>query len=289
MKPFVVAVAALKLSLAVAAPALAQQLDSTKCDSILAAAKAGQVETGLFLSADRADGGVLSDRHSTSIVLNVGAAFTAPKPFRLNVFNGPPLLRTLRSVSADTATGLRSPSVVGVYRVSSRVGDSAVKVQILRESLVPGFDSAAVEAIRTTRMIEGVLLPPVGEDSMRFDIRFTTDSLPDSRRLVTAMFPQMRITDAVPLRGNPPAVYPASALPDSLAGEVVLRFVVARNGTPVMSTLEVIRATAYDFLRPSVEAVARQRFKPAMVRGCPIAQVVDYPFSFNPPQSAPRQ
>src|SRR6185312_5119168 len=101
-----------------------------------------------------------------------------------------------------------------------------------RESMLTGFDAAAVEAIRATSVIQGVLEPPVGETAMAVDIRFSSDSSDGAVRLVSANFPRMRVVDASPARGNPPAMYPESALADSLSGEVVLRFVVGRDGQP---------------------------------------------------------
>lgn len=284
MKRFV---ALLLLSAAPIAAQHAQPVDPTKCDSILAGAKVDDVETGLFLSVRRADGGLLADDHMSSIILNVGAAFVPPRPFRLSVFAGPPLLRTLRAVSSDTAN-LRAPTLTGVYRVSSKVGDSAAKVFVIRQSLLPGFDDAAVDAIRAASLIQGLMLPPVGEDSMLFDVRFETDSMPGARRLVSAKFPRMQVFNAVAQAGNPSAVYPPAALADSVSGEVVLRFIVGRDGSPILGTAEVIRATYLDFVRSAVEALHLQRFTPATIAGCAVSQVVEYPFSFNPPQSPPR-
>ena len=279
--------AALILTFA-APPLAAQQPDSAKCDSMLAAAKIGDVETGLFVSVQRTDAGELAERHATSIVLNVGAAFVPPRPFRVSVFSGPPLLRTLHTNSADAAGGVRTPTLTGIYRVSSRASDKTIKVRVIRQSMLAGFDSAAVEAVQAASMIEGLLLPPIGEDSMVADIRFSSDSMAGARRLVSAKFPRIRLVDASPMMGNPPAVYPPAALPDSLSGEVVLRFIVGRDGLAIPGTAEVIRASSFDFLQAALEALARQRFKPATVGGCAVAQVVEYPFSFNAPLSAPR-
>jgi len=265
----------------------AQQPDSVKCDSLLAKARVDTLPTGLFVSAQRSDGGLLSAAHQRSIVLNVGSAFVPPRPFRLSVFAGPALLRSLRSMSSDTAAELRSPTLTGIYRYVRAVGDSAPKINVIRESLLTGFDAAAVDAIRAASSIEGVLEPPVGEDRMAVDIRFSSDSATGAVRLVSANFPRIRVVDASPARGNPRPVYPESALADSLTGEVVLRFVVDRDGSPVIGTAEIIRATAYDFVRPALEALMVQHFRPATVQGCPVAQVVDYPFAFPVPGTSP--
>jgi TonB family protein len=85
----------------------------------------------------------------------------------------------------------------------------------------------------------------------------------------------------VPQRDNPPPVFPEDEKADSVTtGEVVLRFVVDRSGLPDMATIELVRATSLSFARAAIVALPSQRFQPATIHGCAVAQAIDYSFSF---------
>ena len=110
--------------------------------------------------------------------------------------------------------------------------------------------------------------------------------MPGAMRMASAVFPVMPVIDAVPITGNLRAPFPESEKADSSrSGEVVVRFVVDRAGTPMPETVEVIRGTSVEFLRSALRALPEQHFKPAQIKGCAVAQVVEYPFSFVPPES----
>ena len=217
-------------------------------------------------------------------MMSVAPAFVAPRPLRLNVFSGPSLTRSLRVVGADTAATLRSPTVTGVYRVTAT--DSGMGgVAVIRASLVRGFDSAAVVAIRMGAVANPAFAAPWGDDSMHVDISFSTDSTFGAQRLVSATFPRMPVVDAVPLAGNKAPEFPDAARADSVdGGEVVLRFVVDRDGTPDFDTIQLVRAGGHPaFTRAALRALAAHRFRPATIHGCAVAQQVDYAFTFSLP------
>lgn len=259
--------------------------DSTKCDSVVAAAHVDSVDVGLFISAMRSDGGELSASQTQLISGVIGGDFTPPRPFRLTVFSGPARMRSMRLVSSDTAIALRAPNLTGVYRFVATKAAGVTRIMTVRASLMPGFDSAAATSIREAGYIGGILVPPPDEDSMRVEVRFSTDSSAGARRLVAAFFPRLPVVDAVPRLDNPAAVFPEDAKRDSVTmGEVVLRFVVDRGGDPALETIEVIRATSLSFLKSALVALPLQRFTPATVRGCAVAQLVEYPFSFVAPE-----
>jgi hypothetical protein len=95
----------------------------------------------------------------------------------------------------------------------------------------------------------------------------------------------MPVVDAVPVLGNPAPAFPDAERRDSVAaGEALLRFVVVHHGIPILSTVEDVRASSVSFLRAALAILAAQRFTPATVRGCPVAQQVDYLFSFALPR-----
>jgi outer membrane biosynthesis protein TonB len=179
---------------------------------------------------------------------------------------------------------LQAPTVTGVYRFFTKKG-SVSGMQVVRASLMPGFDSAAIEAIQTAAATRA-LLPPAGEDSMRAEVRFSTDSSSGARRITSASFPRMPVVNAVPMRDNPQPVFPNEEKGDStVTGEVVLRFVVDLDGRPAMETVELVRGSSLAFLKAALAVLPQQRFSPATIRGCSVSQRVEYPFTFAAPDS----
>ena len=266
---------------AASAQAQRQPVDTARCDSIVAAARVDSVPAALFIAVRRVDGGALPSEQARVIGQYIHAAFVPPRPFRLTTFSGPARMRVLRPVASDTATDLRAPTITGVYRLRVSRASSPIEPRVIRASQVPGFDSAAVAAIVDMSQSPAVLVPPDDDDSMSVDIRMSTDSSVDARRMIAATFPRMPVSDAVPRRDNPPAQFPEDEKADSVtAGEAVLRFVVDQVGAPNLATIELVRATSLSFARAAIVALPLQRFAPATIHGCPVAQVIDYSFSF---------
>jgi hypothetical protein len=263
--------------------ARAQQLhpDAAWCDSIVAAARVDSVPVAVFLAVRRVDGPALPVLQAEDIGDYIRAGFRPPSPFRLTTFAGPARMRVLRPVASDTMPDLRSPMITGVYRFTATKDVMPIKPIVMRASLIPGFDSAAIAAIAEMSKAHEVLMPPTGEDSMRIDVRLSTDSTADGRRMIAARFPRMPVVDAVPKRDNPPPAFPDDEKADSVtSGEVVLRLVVDRTGEPDLATVELVRATSLSFARSAIMALPSQRFDPATIRGCAVAQAIDYSFSF---------
>jgi hypothetical protein len=266
---------------AASAQAQRQPVDTARCDSVVAAARVDSVPAALFIAVRRVDGGALPPEQARVIAEYIHAAFVPPRPFRLTTFSGPARMRALRPVASDTAADLRVPTITGVYRFSASKASPPIQPRVIRASQVPGFDSAAVAAIVDMSRSPAVLVPPDDDDSMSVDIRMSTDSSVDARRMIAATFPRMPVSDAIPRRDNPPAQFPEDEKADSVtAGEAVLRFVVDPAGVPNLATIELVRATSLSFARAAIVALPLQRFAPATIRGCPVAQAIDYSFSF---------
>ena len=253
--------------------------DTTRCDSIVAATRVDSAPAGLLISVTRMDGPDLSPQARDKILSTLVASFVPPKPFRLTVFAGGARMRALRPHDADRADA-RTPVVTGRYRVYSRRGGDSLRLALVRESLMPGFDEAAEEAVRSVRGT-GAFAPPPGADSMIVDVRFSSDSSPGARRFVEAFFPRMPVVDALPALDNPPPDFPEDERADSVtAGEVVFQLVIDRSGSPAMQTVEVLRASSMSFLRAALRALPGQRFTSATIRGCRVAQQIEYPIVF---------
>ncbi len=259
----------------------AQVPAQTRCDSIVAASRVDSVPVSIYIRTARLDG-ALQVENAYFISQTIASAFIAPRPFRVSVFSGASQMRVLRRLSPDSAGGLRAPTLTGVYRYSATKQRLNGRTEVLRTSLVPGFDSAAIDAIRSATTLKEVRDRPDGDlDVIRLEVRFSTDSALGAVRLAVADFPRMPVIDAVPNRDNPAPEFPDSAKSYGLTtGEVVMRFVVDPSGEVTPATLEATRVTSLEFLRAALTALPMQRFSPATIRGCPIAQVVDYSFSF---------
>lgn len=259
-----------------------------RCDSVVAAARADVVPSGIFLGLKRVDGGDLAADQITDMLLLTGVAFVPPTPFRLTVFSGPALTSSFRRLTASAAPVLRVPTLTGAYRVKVDSGGAFTSLETIRASLMPGFDSAAMLAIKASAESKGLFAPRDGTLSATIDFRFASDTILDpgwtARRLVTATFPRMPVTDAVvePGNGNGGGDLPQTERREGLPAETVLRFVIDRTGQPMMETLEIVRGTSIDFVRGALTALAKQRFVPAQIRGCNVAQLVEFPFTLPP-------
>lgn len=266
--------------------AQAQRPDSTHCDSILIAAAVDTVATALYIKIRRLDDGPQPDADlSSDVALNIVRAFNAPRPFRLSVFEGPPRMRGLRLAGADTVRATRAASVSGVYALWVTAA-GPTQPEVLRASFMTGLDSSMLRAIVAPSSEWRQLQRHAGLAG-RYQIRLSEDSTSGSYMLAYGHFPRMPVHDATPLRAAP-LVFPDSARADSVDhGEAVLRFVVARDGLPALETVEVVRSTAPSFTRSALAALVDQKFEPATIRGCPVAQVVEFPFIFEAAPSTP--
>lgn len=273
--------AALALCIASAASTVSAQGVAAACDSAIATAKVGEAQAGIFLALHPLM--AIDAKRARAIVANVGNAFVPPRPFRLSVFSGPSLVRGLRRFGGDSSATVRSPVVNGIYRTIVSPG-RAPSVDVVRRSLIDRFDSAAVAAIRDAAKVPGVF---DGDGApLAFELAFTSDSEPGALRLFVATFPKLSVLDARALADSPPPKYPENEPSRDEPTSVVLRFVVAPDSVVEPATVEAIRAAPEPFMKAALQALEGQRFVPASVKGCPVAQQVDFPFAFLPPEDA---
>jgi len=239
------------------------------------------------MSIRRTDGGEWMGNEQLQLLTTIAGVFAPPIPFRLNVFMGPAVTRSLRVRGADTTSELRAPTVTGVYRVVSDSGGTVKSIRIARASLMPGFDSAAVAAIEEAATIKQLFRPE--GDSLRIEVRLSSDSTTGARRLFSATFPRFPVIDARPLPTNPAPAFPDSdRAAGATSGEIVARFVVDRTGEPIPATIEIVRGNSLGFAREALAVFAAQRFVPATIHGCAVAQRIDYPFTFVLPEDPSR-
>jgi hypothetical protein len=263
--------------------------DSARCDSIVgsSAAVVDSVPTAMFLSVTEAWTNLMTVDQRDVITSRIAFFFAPPSPFPLSVFEGPALVRGLRISAPGDSVGVpRAASVYGTYRIEVTDRGSTDGPQVIRSSLLRGFDLALINAIASAAKV-GTAFRPVSGDRWRLFIRVTEDSLDGARRLAQGTFPRMRVHDAV---SSPPQrlTFPEQAIADGFDhGEVVFRFVVDRDGHAALETVEIVRSTAPSFVRAAFAALADQRFTAATIRGCPVAQLIELPFIFDAPQRPP--
>jgi len=275
--------------LQVAAAQDTAHVGTNRCDSIVAAAHVDSVDVTIGARAFvmGGEGATLSAAQEEALIRAIVSAFAPPRPFRLSVFeSGLPAMRTLKTT--PTRTALRAPTVTGVYRFVLRGDRSVSDIVVSRVSLIPGFDSAVVGAIELTGRLK--FLPQLGDDvkQVRIELRLSTESMPRSYPVLIAKFPRMPVADAAANADNPPPEYPAAERADSVEGDAVLRFIVDAWGRPVLNTVMLVRATSPGFVAAALAALPGQRFSPATIGGCSVAQIVEYPFSFLLPPNEPR-
>jgi hypothetical protein len=63
---------------------------------------------------------------------------------------------------------------------------------------------------------------------------------------------------------------------------------VDRDGKPALETIEIVRSSAVTFARAAIVSLGDQTFRPATIHGCPIAQLVEFPFVFDAGDRPPR-
>lgn len=81
-------------------------------------------------------------------------------------------------------------------------------------------------------------------------------------------------------------VYPEEQLRRGVAGRVFLEFVVDSRGVVEAGTIRVVTASDSAFGRAAMSAIAHAVFRPALLRGRPVSQLVQLPFEFEPGASA---
>lgn len=76
-------------------------------------------------------------------------------------------------------------------------------------------------------------------------------------------------------------VYPAQLLADHVEGSAFVLYIVDSLGRVDTTTLRVVRATHPGFVTSVRQALARMKFRPALLRGHPVSQLVQQSFAFR--------
>lgn len=97
----------------------------------------------------------------------------------------------------------------------------------------------------------------------------------------TQTFTEDQVDDPVRRTGGPAPEFPPAMREFGLAGSVRLRFVVGTNGRVESGSIQVISSTNKAFEPNAIKAVRESIFKPAMMRGKAVRQLVEQNVSFK--------
>ena len=107
----------------------------------------------------------------------------------------------------------------------------------------------------------------------------------DLERLLTSreVYTSDQVDSPAQLAGGSPApIYPDSLWKAGIAGRVVAEFVVDSAGLVELESLRIVSATQ-PYFTPAVTAALRDAvFRPALLAGKPVRQLVLLPFVFSP-------
>ncbi|MEO6443820.1 MAG: carboxypeptidase regulatory-like domain-containing protein [Gemmatimonadaceae bacterium] len=84
-------------------------------------------------------------------------------------------------------------------------------------------------------------------------------------------------------------VYPDSLYENLVAGRLLAEFVVNQRGDVIIETFNVVTTTHALLIDPVRVALRDQQYFPAILKGNPVSQVVQQPFSFLPDSTARRR
>ena len=86
---------------------------------------------------------------------------------------------------------------------------------------------------------------------------------------------------AATIPGSPAPRMPAGVPHTGQTATVLAQFVVNRDGRAVMSTFKVLKTTDSAYVGAVRDALPSMRFKPALINGQAVNQVVQQPFNFK--------
>jgi hypothetical protein len=255
------------------------------CDSLLRNTATDSERVVVRMVLGREDGGPLPEEIAMLALQEIGTRFRPPQPFQIPVFaSGPARLRNFRPLT-DPAGELRTPLIHGVYGVVvGRTGEGR-RPDVLLESLVPGLDSAVIATLREVSAERAFPYLPdeIAGDSIVLHLRLTSmppASSGTSVDLFVSHFPRFPVVDAALVEAPAPE-FPAEEKQEGITGDVLLQVVVAVDGRPYPSTVEIMQGTTFGFIRSALAALSRMRWTPARVLDCPVPQQVMVPFHFG--------
>ncbi|MEO8479532.1 MAG: energy transducer TonB [Gemmatimonadota bacterium] len=104
---------------------------------------------------------------------------------------------------------------------------------------------------------------------------------PVSEIIGTQTYTEDQVDDPVRRTGGPNPVYPPAMQTVGIDGSVRLRFVVGTNGRAESSSIQVVSSTNKAFEAAAIKTIRESTFKPAMMKGQAVRQLVEQNVSFK--------
>ena len=137
--------------------------------------------------------------------------------------------------------------------------------------------------IPTTIPSVDISSPSLSPDSSRSTSGITrpSDSPADASSAERRAYDASEVETGVTVIGNIVPEYPSALRSAGIEGRVVAEFVVTENGRVDVASLRILSSTNDAFVESIRRALARARFRPAMIAEHPVAQLVQQQFVFR--------
>jgi TonB family protein len=270
--------------------------DSVQCGATLDAASrdSQSVRIGILVfPLDRANH--ISAAYGGLVGAGIRQFLAVPNPLALHVYSpGSAILRGGRMDGEFAALTLRSS-----YRATLHRDGHLTGIRTVGGTRDAAFDGAILVAMAQLSASE-LLPPPTAPavtftgDSLDLEIFVTTVAMSLSPRgmsgpvsegatpVVQLRLPIRHITRKARVKaGQPAPVYPTELRRAGVEGNALLEFVVDTGGRADPATVQVLRASAPQFVDAVLDVLPDIRFEPMSVEGCPVAVQLQQTFNFT--------
>ena len=147
---------------------------------------------------------------------------------------------------------------------------------------LPANAATSVDVPTSTPSIDIPLAPVSPELSQNASSSATAPaSVGDTGNAGRRAYDVSEVETAVSMIGNTMPEYPSALRSSGIEGKVVAEFVVTESGRADVSSLRIISSTNEQFVESIRRALSRMRFRPAMIGGHAVAQLVQQQFVFK--------
>jgi hypothetical protein len=270
--------------------------DAARCRTVLTRATKDSVSVRIGLSITPFDTtAVISADYRALFVQALRQALTLPRPLPLELYGFYTPTNDQGRVNGSSTV---VPTIAGSYRATLKRDGHFTNTRVVGGARTRAFDDALLAAVRAVGDSQSA--PPLPEDfksADSVDVRISV-RLPDIPRSPGAIgLPPALPYDPLfiirvpsfgfpsqtsrPLPNNPAPLFPFDARRAHLDGRVIAEFVVDASGTPDLSSVQIVQATAVPFVAAVLDVLPQHRFSPLAIDGCPVASIVMQPFEFH--------
>lgn len=285
---------------------LAAQLptDSARCREMLATPPRDSMLQVIGMRTSAFDPDIhLPAEYTADLTQQIRSNLRVP-PLRLGVYT---MATPAESLSAKWAS-IVVPTLSAAYRMTARRNGTVTNARVVGGARIEAFDAAFLAAVKALNDSTAFPFFPssIKADSIELRLVVRQDNLATvaardtaskneptrsaaKNEAAPAVDPLFRLKVPMLGRGNTaraiagqtPPRYPEVARLNNVQGEVQIEFIVGADGIADLSSVQVAKATALEFVESVFERLPQLRFKPMELNGCPLAEVVSMPFQFR--------